>query len=529
MDAKSNLASNNGSAPLRVVLINPPPLAIVEPWYDRPEWGRIGLAYLAANLRQHPGFEVSIVDAKLEKLDFHQTSSRVAALEPHVVGLTAFTNEIKPAAYLAALIKERQPSVLTVIGGVHVTALPRQTLEEFASFDIGVVGEGEITLIELCDAVRDDADLANVPGLVYRKDGTVEQSESRPRILDQDSIPHPAWDLLPPSTEYWVQTLRGCPFNCVFCMNHNGRVARTRSVENVIEEIEMIITTYHPTTIRFGDELFTVNMDRSRQLMSEMIDRGIGRKVKWDCQTHVRFVDYELFVQMKEAGCYQVDLGIETGDETALRKLGKGTNLPMILKAAEAARKARLPFGTFFIIGQPNETRESIKKTVDLAVEMNPHLPMIGLMCPYPGTEVSRMAAKEEGGYRLVSTDWDEYNKQIGGALQFANLTRSQIEWIQIFAYAKVFLYNFRFWDFLKFTWEYRKGAWSVLMKAMFKRSMGSTLTKPDDYDEKLEGGRAANIDDILESRRSWESIQKIELSRARTDAPELLRILRSG
>jgi len=160
---------------------------------------------------------------------------------------------------------------------------------------------------------------------------------------------------------------------------------------------------------------------------------------------------------------------------------------------------------------------------------MNPHLPMIGLMCPYPGTEVSRMAAKGEGGYQLVSTEWDEYNKQIGGALQFANLTRSQIEWIQIFTYTKVFLYNYRFWDFFKFIWEYRKGAWSVLKKAISGKSLGASFVKPDDYDEKLQGGRPTTIEDIVEARRSWESVQKTEMSRARNHAPELLEIFRSG
>lgn len=485
------------------------------------------MAYLASQLRQDSGFDVSIVDAKLEQLDFPQTLERVTAFQPQVVGLTAFTNEIKPAAYQAALIKERHPSVLTVIGGVHVTALPQQTLEEFASFDIGVVGEGETTLFELCDAVRAESDLADVPGLVFRNERTIVQTEMRPRILDQDSIPHPAWDLLPPSREYWMQTLRGCPFNCVFCMNHNGRVARTRSVENVIEEIEMIIENYHPQKIRFGDELFTIDMDRSHRLMEAMIERGIGQKVTWDCQTHVRFVDYDLLSQMKKAGCYQVDLGIETGDESMLRTMGKGTTLAMILKASEAARKAMIPFGTFFIIGHPNETTESIKKTVDLAVQMNPNLPMIGLMCPYPGTEVSRLAAAGEGGYQLVSTDWDVYNKQIGGALEFANLTRSQIEWIQIVSYAKVFLYNFRFLDFINFVWEYRKGAWSVFKKAVFRKSMSSTLKKPDDYDEKLQTGRPATIDEILQARRNWETVQKTEMSRARRNSPEFLKIVK--
>jgi len=498
---------------LRVVLINPPPLAVVEPWYDRPDWGRIGLAYLAAYLQQFDGYQVDIIDAKLERLGFEDVTDRVVDLEPHVVGFTAFTNEIKPAAYQAALIKDRLPAAITLIGGVHVTALPQQTLEEFHSFDMGVVGEGEQTLAELCRAIRDGLSFESIAGVVYRDDGQVVQTAPRHRVLDQDSIPHPAWDLFPVTPEYWLQTLRGCPFNCVFCMNHNGRLPRMRSVENVIEEIELLIERYGARRLRFGDELFTIDMERSHALMDAMIARGLGDQVEWDCQTHVRFVDRELLEKMKRAGCYRVELGIETGDEQKLKEMGKGTTLEMILAAAESARQAELPFGTFFIIGHPHETRESIAKTVALVVRMNPDLPMIGLMCPYPGTLVSQMAANGEGGYRLVTTDWDEFNKQIGGALEFAGLKRSQLEWIQIAAYLKVFIRNHRYKDLVKFLWHYRWGGWQVMRKALLGRS---TLKRPLDYEEKLGHGRAATVEDIRRARLDWEDVQKSELVWAR-------------
>ncbi len=509
--------------PQRVVLVNPPPLAIVEPWYDRPDWGRIGLAYLAGWLERDPAVEVFVVDAKLERLDFEQVRSRVAALAADVVGLTAFTNEIKPAAYTAALVKDALPRAVTVIGGVHVTALPRQTLEEFSSFDVAVIGEGERTLEELCAAIRCGDDPDQVAGVVYRTDDSTTdgliQTAPRPRMLDQDQLPLPAWDLFPPMKSFWLQTIRGCPFNCVFCMNHNGRVVRARSVENVVEEIRWLIDHHGTGELRFGDELFTVDMQRSRELMEALIESGLGERIRWDCQTHVRFVDESLLRLMKQAGCYRVELGIETGDEEKLRTLGKGTNLPMILKAADAARRVDLPFGTFFIIGQPDETRESIKKTVDLAVEMNPDLPVIGLMCPYPGTEVGRLAARGEAGYRLVTTDWDEYNKQLGGAMEFAGMTRNQLEWIQVRAYLAVYLKNWRFWSLLKFAWHYRSGAWQVLKKALLRQSMSEVLPRPDDYEARLAGGRTVTFEDIITSRADWEDVQKRELLRGKAAA----------
>ena len=145
---------------------------------------------------------------------------RLHRFQPDLVGFTAYTNEIKPAAYQASLVKKSMPHVITVIGGVHLTALPAETLREFPTFDVGVVGEGEITFYELCNAIKQGNDIHNISGLVYHlADGNVTLTAPRPRILDQDSIPLPAWDLLPPAESYFVQSLRGCPFNCVFCMN----------------------------------------------------------------------------------------------------------------------------------------------------------------------------------------------------------------------------------------------------------------------------------------------------------------------
>jgi radical SAM superfamily enzyme YgiQ (UPF0313 family) len=512
---------------LRVALVNPPPIAIVEPWFDRPDWARDSLAYLAAYLRQYEGFEIVIIDAKFQRLDFQAVLARLLAFRPDVVGLCALTNEIKPAAYMAALIKERLPKTVTVVGGAHCTAIPQATLREFPSFDLAVVGEGEVTFYELCEALRIGDGVDSVRGLCYRQDGQELLTPPRERILDQDSIPHPAFDLLPPADEYWIQTLRGCPFNCQFCMNHNGRVARKRSVATVMEEIEQIIDRYHPRQLHFGDEIFTVDMERSHALLDAMIERDIPRRVRWECQTHVRFVDYELLKKMKAAGCVRVDMGIESGDEDKLRVLGKGTTVEMIKKAFDAARKVGLPFGTLLIIGHPNETVESMKKTIDLGVELNPHTPFISVMMPFPGTEISRMAAAGEAGYSLLSTDWDEYSTKLGSAAGFAGLSPWQIARAQLWGYIKIFLYNGRLIDLIRFCWQYRWAGMGVLLKVLFKRPVfARSKLKPADYQERLRGGIPVTARDLVEGRADWESYQKSEMRRTRRSAPELLHVI---
>ena len=257
------------------MLVNPPVFRIEEPWYDTPPYARTGLAYLAGYLRQYPGFEIKILDCKFEMLNFEQAYEKILEFKPNILGLGAMTNEIKPAAYLAKMVKDKLPATITVIGGVHVTALPEITLQEFTQFDVGVIGEGEITFYELCTAVRDGKPLNNIKGLSLRNGNEIEVTPPRDRILNQDSIPFPAWDLLPMADEYGVMTLRGCPFNCVFCMNPNGRVARKRSVDNVIEELEMLIEKFHPSSISFGDELFSIDMERSKELLTAMIEHNI--------------------------------------------------------------------------------------------------------------------------------------------------------------------------------------------------------------------------------------------------------------
>jgi radical SAM superfamily enzyme YgiQ (UPF0313 family) len=118
-----------------------------------------------------------------------------------------------------------------------------------------------------------------------------------------------------------------------------------------------------------------------------------------------------------------------------------------------------------FILGQPNESTASAKNTIDFAIELNPATPIFGVMVPYPGTKVGEMALKNEGGYKLISRDWDQFNKQIGNALELEGISRSQLERIQIFGYIKVFLYNYRILDFLKFCFQYRKEGFQALKK----------------------------------------------------------------
>jgi anaerobic magnesium-protoporphyrin IX monomethyl ester cyclase len=500
---------------LNIVLICPPPIEVIEPWVDTPPYARNSLAFLAGYLRAHTPFNILIIEAKFEQLSFEETVWRALEFKPDIVGLTAYTQEIKPAAYTAGLIKRKNPNVITVIGGVHVTAIPQQTMQEFPTFDIAVVGEGEITLAELCKAVAQKKGMDEIRGLIYRDKGTLIKTAFRERHADQDSLPMPAWDLMPYAPIYFMHTERGCPFNCTFCMNHNGTIARKRSVHLIIEEMEYIINNFGPPQINFGDELFSVDMERTSQLMDAMIERGLHKKIIWDAQTHVKYVNYDLLLKMKAANIYQLDMGVETGDPDRLREMGKGTNRDMIIKAFEDAKRAGIQTGGLFIFGHPNETNDSIRNTIKLAVKINPTLPMFGTMTPFPGTEVAKLAAEGKAGYVSLSSDWDDYKMRLGSGLTYKHLSKQELNLRMLEAYVKIYLFNFRFLDFARFLWNYRKGAWQLLKKILKREDvLSERIKRPADYEEVINTEYSITCEDMIESRVYFRGVQKSENSR---------------
>lgn len=508
----------------RLLLLNAPPLAILEPWFDAPKFVRTSLASLAGYMRKHSNWEIICLDAKFERLSFSETAARVASLQPDLVGLTAFTNEIKPSAYLAGLIKRKLPGCIILCGGAHITAIPEQTMLEFPTFDIGIIGEGEITLLELCTAIEHGTSLENTNGIIFRNtDGTLKVTPTRHRILNLGELPMPAWDLLPVAEEYYIQTERGCPFACVFCLNHNGKVARKQGVEKTINEMEWLIE-YGAKRISFGDELFSVDMVRAEKIIDEIIARKIGQRVSWDIQTHVAFVNDNLFHKMKLANIEKCEMGVEAGDDIILRRMGKATTREMITNSFSLAKKHGIKTGSFFIIGQPNETYKSIWQSIHFAIQLNPTEPIFGTMVPYPGTEVARMAAANEAGYKLVTTDWDEYRKQLNGSMELIHISRTKLEWMQIFGYVSVFLANGRFFDFLKFFWSYRGGAIKLFNKAITgKQGTKSLMQKPADYEAVINSKNNIAITEIIKARDYWKKYQSAEVLHAKEHMPHLL------
>ena len=452
---------------LKIVLINPPAEKVRES-HDLPGYPHSGLGYLAAYLNQK-GIPADVIDAKLERLSGNDVIQRIEGRGYGLAGLTAMTHDIVNAAGLAAGIKKAIPGITTVIGGVHATALPQDTLSDFSSFDILVYGEGEITLYELVDCLQNRNSCTEIKGIAFRDGDTITINPPRPKIENLDELPFPDLAKYPECKEYHIITSRGCPFRCIFCMSPYGRdKIRERSPQNVISELKDI-ERHRPRLIKFNDETFGFNKARASELLDSIVANGL-QHTKKVASLRVDIVTLPLLQKMKEAGFFYIDYGIESGNPDILKKIKKGITREQAEKAIRLTKDAGIRAGANFIIGHPGETMQTAMETVDFAVKLNADVNAIGLMVPYPGTEVARMAQKGEGGYKLLSFDWSDYNKQIGNALELETLSRRQMERLQLKAYLKILTGNRRYYDLVKFFLINRRSGAAFLKKMIAGR-----------------------------------------------------------
>lgn len=451
---------------MKITLVNPPVKKIVEVFFDKPEYPHISLGYLAGYL-ENKKISCKVIDAKLEGIKNSEVIRR--CIEEDIVGITSLTHEICNAAELAEEIKKVSPNTKIIIGGAHATALPKETMETFPIFDYLVYGEGEETLYELVKAIDKGNGFEKIKGIVFKRNNKLIVNEPRIGERELDNLPFPAWHLFPKAKEYPIITARGCPFNCIFCMRAHGKNVRKRSVDNVIKEMQMLAGKYKTNYVYIYDETFTLFKNRTDEICEKMIEYGLNKKFKWEAETRVNCVDLENLKKMKKAGCVLIKLGIEAGNPEILKGTKKGITIEEAENAVRIAKKAKLRTQGLFILGHPNETDKTMEDTINLAVKLNTSTVAFGIMTPYPGTEVYEMAKRGEGGYKLLSLKWEDYNKQLGNALELKSISRKEIEKTQFWGYIKFYFYNLKVWEIIKNVIKNNKLAFAIIKKIFNK------------------------------------------------------------
>lgn len=397
----------------KTLLINPPPLKGV---YRHQLYLSLGLAYLAAVLEEN-GHEVNVIDCPALEMTQNNLKTKLTASEPDLIGITSMTPTIQSALLSAKVAKEACPETLVVLGGPHVTFMDEQVLNEEEAVDVVVRGEGEQTLLELAQNVSNSKVFQKIEGITFRNNSKVVRTPNRPYIQNLDDLPRPAFKHFPLEKYRLfgrrmlpIITSRGCPSQCSFCTTSRifGKGFRARSPKNVVDELEWLRDEHSADAFSFYDDTFTLDKKRALKICEDIKNRKIN--IPWDCQTRVSTVSKEMLTKMREANCQQVFFGVESGCQTILDAVNKGTSVEQNRKAIKMAKDAGLFVAVSVMVGYPGETREMLEQTIDLLRKAEPDDAYICVATPYPGTELRTLI--EEKGWH-ISNDWKMYDTTI--------------------------------------------------------------------------------------------------------------------
>ena len=415
----------------RVLLISPSSDLENKPKKTKFQTHPLGLLYIAAVLEKE-GFDVQICDAHSFGYSLGYIRRNIESFKPDIVGLTAMTI-FSPSAYrVAKEVKKVNPSILTIMGGPHATALPQEALNEGA-IDVVVQGEGEYAMLELCGITNESSySLSSIKGIFYKANGQVCKTEQRPALKDLDIIPYPAYHLLARMKEYnppphWGKkgrfasliTSRGCPYGCIFCSVTRawGSQYRYRSPENVLAELELLIKRYQVIYFTLRDSTFTLYKSRAIEICKGIINNGFN--IKWNCNSRPNEIDEDLLYWMKKSGCDSIQFGIECGNKEMLRKF-KSLDRETVTWAIKLTDKFGIKPHGYFMFGLPGETHDTMRETINFAKSLPLYSAGFTTVTPFPGSQLWDYSVKNN---LVLTRQWSRYNLKESSVLKYPNLS----------------------------------------------------------------------------------------------------------
>ena len=409
-------------------------------------WQPLGTLYVAASLRQ-AGHEVVFLNGAF--LDNATIIERIRDFSPGAVGLYSTAFGWDKAKNAASSIRKIVPETHVFAGGPYPVALQGKCLEDPGAGDLDsvVTGEGEFTCVEMIRRLEEGDTLEGVKGLVWRDGSRIADNGPRPLIEDLDAIPFPARELLgeagryvpPPATfRRWpvavIITSRGCNRRCLYCFQIDRERSlgiRYRSVDNVMEEIELCLDQGY-REIKFIDDTLAADYGRAMAICREINRRKLD--FTWFASACVNQVDEPLLNAFRDAGCWAVLFGAESGVQKNLNAIRKGITTEQTFKAVRAAQRAGLKVLTPFLFGIPGETYEEALKTIDFAIKLNPDVANFHSITPFPGTDLY----DNVGEYGTISSDLRDYTYQ-GAAFVPYTMSRQQIAELRQLAFRRFY------------------------------------------------------------------------------------------
>ncbi len=383
----------------------------------------LGICWIAAFLEQS-GFSVKILDQQVDKENLESFLKRES---PKIVGVGGTTETRFESFSISEKIKKINLSIIVIYGGPHATFTAEDTLTNIPSIDIVVLGEGEQSFLEICKTVFENAFAFNtIKGISYRQKGNIIHNPPQGRLKNLDSLPFPARHLLKIDrynlkmdfnnlNALSIITSRGCPINCTFCSASSlwGKNYTTRSPANVADEIEDLLTKYNIQGIKFFDSTLTLSKKHITGLCNEFINRRLA--FNWECEVRADTVDESLLELMRDAGCYYIDVGLESPNERTLKNINKKITLQQFENVLDWANTLGLKTKVFLTWGHPGETLAEGIETWEYAKQLKKKVSKVagpGIIRIYPGTYVESFARTH--GYLPKNFSWSQpyFNQQ---------------------------------------------------------------------------------------------------------------------
>lgn len=427
----------------KILLIEPPFYKLYKDTYSLPRYP-LSLGYLAGTIKKETDWDVMVFNADFSVVHenfqvsylagpgfrsylnnlkdpkagiWQEIRGVISEYNPSIVGITAKSQTFASACVVAKIAKEFNDKIMVVMGGPHSSLIGREIFKS-PDIDISVKGEGENTIVELINAIATDKALNGIRGILYRKNGEIIENPARGFIEDLDSLCFPyesASQVLKDYNKYPsfafknIFTTRGCPFNCFYCGSRYiwGRHVRYRSIGNIIKEIrglqEKGISPLH-----FDDDIFGVNKNYIKDLCLALIKHCPG--IRWSCELHVKLADEEIISTMKSAGCFLIQVGVESGSNEILRLMRKNITIEEASRACKLMKKHNIEVHVFFMVGFPQETVQTLKATIRAMKKIDCDDLTYSVFTPYPGTESFEFCKKK--GVIDDSYDVSYYNHQ---------------------------------------------------------------------------------------------------------------------
>jgi len=420
----------------------------------------LGLASIAAYLEKR-GIPTTIVDCYAKPDAERVIRDLLRQGNPGFIGFSATTSSFLDGVRLARMAKEVLPRIKVVFGGHHVSALKEKILRDFPVIDFTVVGEGEETLSELLE--HDGEDPARVRGLTYRdRSGEAHFTGYRTPGLDLDTLPFPAYEKLdgyphayrlpifnyPRTPNTSCIASRGCPYACTYCDRSVFlRTFRYNSAAYLYEHLRYLRERFGLRHINFYDDQFTFNRKRIEDFAERMIDRPLG--LTFNCAVRAEHIDADLLARMKEAGCWMISLGIESGDEALLTQHRQNADLSLLREKIRLIKKAGIRVKGLMMMGLPGESEESIRKSMDFVFSLPVDDINVSKFTPFPGSPLYEQIAD----LGTFEEDWEKMD-----CMHFVflpkGMTRTRLEKLFVEFYRRHFLRPRVLADYVSMMWR---------------------------------------------------------------------------